>query len=176
MPLEDLINEGNLGLLRAAERFDPDRGVRLVSYAAWFVRQRMLEAARRARTPAPPDPIRPGRQRRAILLSLDAPVGREGSGTPLAELLAGPPGTTPEERAHRRDRRRTLETGLAFLPPREERVLRLFFGLDGGGARTLGAIGRELGVSRERVRQLKARALVRLRDGPHGRRLRGLVG
>lgn len=181
VPLADLINEGNLGLLRAAERFDPDRGVRFISYAAWFVRQAMLEAVGRAEPPPAAGRSR-GRdrrdgdraRRRAVLLSLDAPPAPGGDGAPLGERLGGPAGAGPESRTLRRDRRRTLETGLAFLPRREERVLRLFFGLDGRGSRTLEAIGRELGVSRERVRQLKARALARMRDGPHGGRLRSL--
>lgn len=178
--MEDLVNEGNLGLLRAAERFDPERGVRFVTYAAWFVRQTMLDAVARAGRAAPPVPAAVGergrRARRATLVSLEAPADPGGSGAPLADLVADPAAATADRPADRRERRRALETGLAFLPEREERVLRLFFGLGGVTPRSLARIGREMGVSRERVRQLKDRALDRLRDGPHGARLRGLTG
>ena len=179
VPMEDLVNEGNLGLLRAAERFDPDRGVRFVTYAAFFVRQTMLDAVARSGRTAPPLPEdradRTGRRSRAaVVVSLEAPRTPDDSGTALAELLEDPAAPGADGPGAGRERRRTLETGLAFLPGREERVLRLFFGLDGRGQRSLARIGRELGVSRERVRQLKDRALARLRDGPLGRRLRAL--
>lgn len=175
----DLVEEGNLGLLRAAERFDPDRGVRFVTYAAWFVRQAMLDAVARDGRAAPPIPDldRPrGRARPAGVVSLEAPPETGGSGASLAELVADPTAPGADRPSHRRERRRILETGLAFLPEREERVLRLFFGLDDGSPRTLADIAREMGVSRERVRQVKDRALGRLRDGPHGPRLRELAG
>lgn len=180
VPMEDLVNEGNLGLVRAAERFDPERGVRFVTYAAWFVRQTMLDALARAGRAAPPVPasgeggVRPGR--RAALVSLEAPSDPDGSGAPLSDLLGDAAAPEPDRPAVRRERRRALERGLAFLPEREERVLRLFFGLDGEPPRTLADIGREMGISRERARQLKERALGRLRDGPHGVRLRALAG
>lgn len=176
VPMEDLVNEGNLGLLRAAERFDPDRGVRFVTYAAFFVRQTMLDAvARSGRTAPLPPSDRTGRKGRgAVIVSLEAPRTPDDSGAALVELLEDPAARGADRPGDRGERRRVLETGLAFLPGREERVLRLFFGLDGRGQRSLARIGRELGVSRERVRQLKDRALGRLRDGPLGRRLRAL--
>lgn len=179
VPMEDLVNEGNLGLLRAAERFDPGRGVRFITYAAWFVRQTMLDAVTRSGRPLPRPPAGEGaarRPRRAVLLSLEASADPGGSGTPLAELLGDPGAEGADHPGGRRERRRAVETGLAFLPEREERVLRLFYGLDGRGPRSLARIGRELDVSRERVRQLKDRALRRLRDGPLARRLRALRG
>lgn len=177
--MADLVEEGNLGLLRAAERFDPDRGVRFVSYAALFVRQTMLDAVSRNGRAAPPLPAadRPrGPARPAVLVSLEGPAEPDGAGSPLADLVADPDAAGTDRPSHRRERRRILETGLAFLPEREERVLRLFFGLDDGAPRSLAAIAREMGVSRERIRQMKDRALDRLRDGPHGARLRELVG
>lgn len=180
VPMADLVNEGNLGLLRAAERFDPDRGVRFVTYAAWFVRQTILGALGRAGRAAPPvadgDGTGPRRPRRAVVVSLEAPPGPGGRGTRLSERLEAPAAVGADRPVHRRERRRALETSLAFLPEREERVVRLFFGLDGAAPRTLAGIGREMGVSRERVRQIKDRALDRLRNGPHGGRLRGLRG
>lgn len=180
VPMEDLVNEGNLGLLRAAERFDPDRGVRFVTYAAWFVRQTILGALGRAGRAAPPVPdgggAGDGGRRRAVMVSLEAEPGPGRRGTRLSERLEAPAAVRTDRPVHRRERRHALETSLAFLPEREERVLRLFFGLDGSAPRTLARIGREMGVSRERVRQIKDRALDRLRDGPHGARLRGLSG
>lgn len=171
--MEDLVNEGNLGLLKAAERFDPDRGVRFVTYAAWFVRQTMLEAVARAGrfAPAPPSG---GRPRPTVLVSLEASRDPDGNGATLSELLIDPSGSDAGGPVDRHERRHALEKGLAFLPDREERVLRLFFGLDGRGSRSLARIARELGVSRSRIRQLKDRALGRLRDGPLAGRLRSL--
>lgn len=180
VPMEDLVNEGNLGLLRAAERFDPDRGVRFVTYAAWFVRQKILGALGRAGRAAPPVPDGGEgggrRPRRAVMVSLEEAPGPGRRGTRLSERLEAPAAVRADRPVHRRERRRALETSLAFLPEREERVLRLFFGLDGSAPRSLARIGREMGVSRERARQIKDRALDRLRDGPHGARLRGLAG
>lgn len=180
VPTEDLINEGNLGMLRAAERFDPDRGVRFVTYADWFVRQGMLAAVARAGRAAPPIPSsgdRPGRPvPRATVLSLDVGSDPSGEGSPLRGRLADPAAPVPGAAEKGRELRRALRAGLAFLPRREQRVLRLYFGLDDTRSRTLADVGRELGVSRERARQLKDRALRRLREGPHGPRLRALTG
>lgn len=178
LPLEDLINEGNLGLMRAAARFDPRRGVRLVSYASWWIRQAILAALARTAGSGgapPPRPGRetgaPGRRRRAprrgpAPVSLQQGGGPGESGTALAERLADATAAPPDARLQRASLRRTLQAGLAFLPEREARVLRLFYGLEGGDARSLERIGREMGVSRERVRQLKGRALSRLRESP----------
>jgi RNA polymerase primary sigma factor len=178
LPLEDLINEGNLGLMRAAARFDPHRGVRLVSYASWWIRQAILAALARTVGPGgapPPRPGReagaPGRRRRARRrgpppVSLQQGGGPGESGTALAERLADATAAPPDARLQRAALRRSVQAGMAFLPEREARVLRLYYGLDGGGARSLERIGRELGVSRERVRQLKARGLSRLRESP----------
>lgn len=188
LPLEDLINEGNVGLLRAAARFDDGRGVRFVSYAAWWIRQSILAALAKAGGPPPAAPgrpergagarggARPPRARRPTSVSLETPGDRSPGGRPLAERLPDERGEAPDAPLHRTELRRALEAGLTFLPAREARVLRLFYGLDGGGGRSLAGIGREMGVSRERVRQIKARALARLREGPRRAELRSFSG
>lgn len=190
LPLEDLVNEGNLGLLRAAARFDEERGVRFVSYAAWWIRQAILAAldraaaapagpgrgGRHARGRSPGRHPRPRRRREVAPVSLESTAGPSPGGRALAERLPDDGAEPPDAPLERTALRHTLEAGLAFLPEREARVLRLFYGLDGGGGRSLGRIGREMGVSRERVRQIKARGLARLREGPRRAELRSFSG
>lgn len=170
LPLEDLVNEGNLGLLRAAERFEPDRGVRFISYAVWWIRQAILRALSRAEAPILPDAGRPGARRggasdrarrRLRIVSLDDPAGDRGDGR-LRDLVADERAPSPDAGLERRRLRDRLDARLATLPEREERVLRLYFGLDGTAPAGLAEIGRALGVSRERARQIKATALARL--------------
>lgn len=191
VPFEDLVNEGNLGLLRAAERFDGRRGVRFVTYAVWWIRQAILGALASAAPPARPGRTGPGGARARSVREPDAGGWREhrggrvvsldggarrGDGTPLGERLADADAEDPGRTLEMRSLREALEAGMAFLPEREERVLRRYYGLDGGAPRSLERIGRELGVSRERIRQLKRRALARLREGPHRAALRELAG
>lgn len=171
LPLEDLVNEGNLGLLRAAERFEPERGVRFISYAVWWIRQSILRALSRAEAPAPGGGRRPRIRnrgaaeapagRRLRIVSLEEPAGDRAGGR-LLDLVADESAPAPDaglERGRQRDR---LDARLAVLPEREETVLRLYFGLDGAPPAGLADVGRKLGVSRERARQIKARALARL--------------
>lgn len=158
--LADLVNEGNLGLMRAAERFDERKGVRFLTYAAWWVRQALVEATRRqeqlVRAP------RRYRGPRRAYLSLDAGVA---DGSPLAERIADADQASPEGDLDRKELRRQVNLCVAGLPEREARVLRLCFGLDDGDPRELSEIARALGVSRTRVRQLRDRGLQRLRSG-----------
>jgi RNA polymerase primary sigma factor len=170
LPLEDLVNEGNLGLLRAAERFEPERGVRFISYAVWWIRQSILRALSRAEAPVVPEGGRPGSSRggpvdrptrRLRIVSLDDPAGDRGGGR-LRDLVADERLPSPEVGLERRRLRDRLDARLATLPEREERVLRQYFGLDGAAPAALAEIGRTLGVSRERARQIKERALARL--------------
>ncbi len=177
LPLEDLVNEGNLGLLRAAERFEPERGVRFISYAVWWIRQAILRALARAEAPTLARGGRPSRRsgregaggrdapRRLRVVSLDEPVhGR--SGGRLADLVADERFPSPVAGLERRRLRDRIDARLVTLPEREERVLRMYFGLDGTRPLDLAEIGRSLGVSRDRVRQIKARALARLASEP----------
>lgn len=162
LSLSDLVNEGNLGMIRAARRFDGERGVRFVTYASWWIRQAILEALARRDTVEPPAEKSSGSGRR---LSLDA---SEPGGATLAERTADPGAEPPDAPVQRRALRRAVERSLQSIPGREAEVLRLYFGLGGTESRTLGAISRELSVSRSRVRQLRDRGLSRLRSGAAG--------
>ncbi len=212
VPLMDLIGEGNVGLMTAARKFDPDRGVKFISYAVWWIRQAIQAAiARHGRPVRLPlnrtaDLTRLGR----VTTLLTEKLGR----VPTTEELVSATGLTPEavrslgalhiealrldqpiregEDRGRLDRfvpltqegtdastlasSRThdLELALAALPPRDAKVLRLYFGLDDGNSRTLEEIGRMMGVTRERIRQLRDRALRQLKE-EHGDVLRELA-
>lgn len=174
LPMEDLVAEGNVGLLRAAERYDADRGVRFVTYAAWWVRRSILAALARSRRQGGRVGGGPGSRRPRRHVSFEA-AGRPGS-RPPAEVIADERSEHPDRPVHREELRRAVGAGLAFLPEREARVLRLYYGLDGRPALGLAEVGRELGVSRERARQLKARGLEQLRRCPRGEQLRLFVG
>lgn len=161
VPLSDLVNEGNLGLIRAARRFDERRGVRFISYAVFWVRQAMLQALVEGAEVqgAEEEPLR--------YVSLDRPL-RESQETRLGDVVADESSEGPEARIEAHALRDALDSSLTYLPEREERILRLYFGLDDGEPRSLDEIGRRLRISRERTRQLKERALARLRA--HARR------
>jgi RNA polymerase primary sigma factor len=165
VPLADLVNEGNIGLLRAAERFDESRGVRFVSYAHWWVRRAIVDAIDRHRGFP-----RGGGTR----ISLDEPL-TEGNGT-LQDVLPDATAAPPEGRLVQADLRNAVEASLADLPEREAAVLRRYFGVGTDAAEDLGEIGRSLGVSRERARQLKERALSRLRSRANRHDLGGFRG
>ena len=205
LALMDLIGEGNLGLLTAARKFDPERGVKFISYAVWWIRQAILAAlARHARQVRVPlnrtadlaritrasESLRQelGREPTAEELSaavelpvdlvqslaalnlaevrLDAPVARdEGGDRSALERFAAEEGD-PEADVIEQFLIAEVDSALGTLPPREARVLRLYFGIGGLGEHTLDEIGTLFGVTRERVRQLRDRALKRLREGP----------
>ena len=213
LSLPDLINEGNLGLIKAAQRFDETRGFKFISYAVWWIRQAVQAAiARHGR------PVRVPLNRTADLsrLGRTTTLLKERLGRmPTTEELARATGLTPEavrslsalnteavrldhptrdgdgnERMERfamaeqegtdsatmtNSQTSDIESALAVLPPRDAKVLRLYFGLDDGNSRTLEEIGRMMGVTRERIRQLRDRALLKLREGETGERLRDLV-
>src|SRR5215211_5210233 len=212
VPLMDLIGEGNLGLMTAARKFDPDRGVKFISYAVWWIRQAIQAAiARHGR------PVR-------VPLNRTADLNRLGRATtllterlgraPTTEELVKATGLTrdavralsalhieamrldhPVREADERGRMERfvpvsqegtdattmansrsddLDAALAALPARDAKVLRLYFGLDDGKTRTLEEIGQMMGVTRERIRQLRDRALRQLRE-QHGDKLRDLA-
>src|SRR5215813_10890447 len=209
LPLTDLIGEGNVGLLTAARKFDPDQGVKFISYAVWWIRQAILASlARQGRTVRVPlnrtaDLSRIVRTAEALRqelrreptpeeiakstglsldvvqslaalntadVRLDAPLDPEGDRSLIDRFIADEQGD-PEEQAMDRFLSEEIESALRTLPPRDAKVLRLYFGLDGGREHTLEEIGGMLGVTRERVRQLRDRALKRLREGEVGRAL-----
>jgi RNA polymerase primary sigma factor len=207
--LSDLIGEGNLGLLTAVRKFDPDQGVKFISYAVWWIRQAILAAlARHGRTvrvplnrtadlsritrtaetlrqelrrePTPEeiagqtglsvDVVRSLSALNTADIRLDSPLDPEGERALIDRFIADEQGD-PEERAMERFLTEQIDLALRTLPARDARVLRLYFGLDGGLEHTLEEIGGMLGVTRERVRQLRDRALKRLREGEVGRAL-----
>jgi RNA polymerase primary sigma factor len=207
LPLTDLIGEGNVGLLTAARKFDPDQGVKFISYAVWWIRQAILASlARHGRTVRVPlnrtadlsriirasEALRqeygreptPQEIAEVVKLSvdivqslaalntsdvrLDAPLDPEGDRSMIERFVADAQGDAEDE-AMDRFLTDEIDQALATLQPRDARVLRLYFGLDGGKEHTLEEIGGMLGVTRERVRQLRDRALSRLRQGDVGR-------
>ena len=209
LPLTDLIGEGNVGLLTAARKFDPDQGVKFISYAVWWIRQAILASlARQGRTVRVPlnrtadlskivrtaETLRQELRREptpeeiahATGLSLDvvqslaalntsevrldAPLDPEGDRS-LMDRFVAEDGNSAEDQAMDAFLSEEIESALRTLPPRDAKVLRLYFGLDGGREHTLEEIGGMLGVTRERVRQLRDRALKRLREGDVGRAL-----
>src|SRR5690348_1162112 len=212
VPLVDLIGEGNLGLMTAARKFDPDRGVKFISYAVWWIRQAVQAAiARHGRPVRVPlnrtaDLSRLGRTTTLLkerlsrmptteelaratgltveavrslsalnteAVRLDQPT-REGEGGERIERFVADQEAT-DSSALANSQTEGIEQALGTLPPRDAKVLRLYFGLDDGQARTLEEIGKMMGVTRERIRQLRDRALTRLREGEIGDRLRDLV-
>jgi RNA polymerase primary sigma factor len=209
LPLTDLIGEGNVGLLTAARKFDPDQGVKFISYAVWWIRQAILASlARQGRTVRVPlnrtadlskivrtaEALRQEMRREptpeeisaATGLSLevvqslaalntgevrlDAPLDPDGDRALIERFISEDLPDT-EEKTMERFLSDEVEDALRTLPARDAKVLRLYFGLDGGREHTLEEIGGMLGVTRERVRQLRDRALKRLREGDVGRAL-----
>jgi RNA polymerase primary sigma factor len=213
LPLIDLIGEGNVGLLTAARKFDPDQGVKFISYAVWWIRQAILSSlARQGRTvrvplnrtadlsrvmrasallrdklgrePTPEEVSQLTEISQEIVsallslnsadIRLDAPLGADGDRS-LIERFSVEEMPNAEEAVLNTFRSQELARALSTLPPRDAKILRLYFGLEGGREHTLDEIGKMLGVTRERVRQLRDRALKRLREGDVGDALKDLA-
>lgn len=158
VPLPDLIAEGNVGLIRAANLFDPDRGVKFISYAVWWIRQAILRSL--------DENTRSTRQ----TIPLEIPLFDDDRAT-LTSFLEDEHSANPEERTHDSARAAELLRAIGSLEAREARVLRLYYGLDGSQPLTLEEIGMVIDLSRERIRQIKERALDRLRKTHGARRL-----
>jgi RNA polymerase primary sigma factor len=214
LSLPDLINEGNLGLIKAAERFDETRGFKFISYAVWWIRQSILQAlAEQARIVRLPlnkigsinkinkafskleqefqreptveeiaeimemrtDLVEDSMNSSSVHVSMDAPL-REEEANNMYDVMMNEDSPDPDESLINNSLRQEIERSLATLGDREAEILRYYFGLKGYQQHTLEEIGDEFGLTRERVRQIKEKAIKKLKNQYRNRLLKSYLG
>ncbi|RKY45962.1 MAG: RNA polymerase subunit sigma, partial [Candidatus Neomarinimicrobiota bacterium] len=214
LPLTDLINEGNLGLIKAAERFDETRGFKFISYAVWWIRQSILQAlaehSRIVRLPlnrvgtiskitkeaelleqqyersprqdeiADGLDMQPDEVSDAIRISrrhhsLEAPF-KDGEKNSLIDVIQDDTQSPPDKPLMNESLKQEIKDALNTLKEREREVIKMYFGIDREYALTLNEIGEEFNLTRERVRQIKEKAIRRLRHKSRSKKLRTYLG
>lgn len=215
LSLPDLINEGNLGLIKAAQRFDETRGFKFISYAVWWIRQSILQAlaeqSRIVRLPLNkigsinkinktyaileqalerepsaeelaealdlmPEDIRDTMKNQSRHMSMDAPLTTSEEGGSMYEVLENIHASSPDNELMTESLRKEIERALTTLTAREADVVKLYFGLSGGHSHSLEEIGEKFDLTRERVRQIKEKAVRRLKHTSRSKVLRGYLG
>lgn len=216
LSLSDLINEGNVGLMKAARRFDETKGFKFISYAVWWIRQSILQAiveySRIVRLPLnkvgsynkvneaflsfvqefereptneelaellemTPKEVANMLKGNGRHLSVDAPLsGEDGDSTMLDVISSGDEGMRPDSNLMDQSLKEEVQQGLSILSPREVEVLSSYYGLNGYKSLTLEEIGELYGLTRERVRQIKERAIRRLRKSYNRNALKSYLG
>jgi RNA polymerase primary sigma factor len=214
LSLPDLINEGNLGLIKAAQRFDETRGFKFISYAVWWIRQSILQAlaeqSRIVRLPLnkigsinkinkayarleqqnerepdsqeiadmldiPESEVKESIRNSGRHISMDAPLIQDEENT-LYDVLRGDDTNTPEKELMVESLRKEIDRAISTLTPREADVVRLYFGLNSKHPMTLEEIGEKFDLTRERVRQIKEKAIRRLKHTSRSKILKSYLG